>query len=248
MTGEETGEPTGGPSGGATESASGEPTDEQPGGPSGGATKGSSGEPTEGRSGPRARTGRRPGQADTQARILAAAREIFAEAGFDGTTIRGVAARAGVDPALVHHYFGTKQRLFVAAMELPPDILAVIPQLATMAPGEMGSRIAHTVLGLWDRPDILTVFLGLIRSATTDPVAAEMFRKVLVEGPLLALARAAARPDADMRALLVGTQLVGLAMARYIIKAEPVASMSTEVLADAIAPTIQRYLKGDIGQ
>lgn len=133
-------------------------------------------------------------------------------------------------------------------MELPADMLAAIPQLATFAPEEVGERVAHVILKLWDSPDVLPVFLGLVRSATTDAVAAEMFRNVLAEGPLLAMARAADEPDADLRALLVGSQLVGLAMARYIIKAEPLASTPPDVLARAIAPTIQRYLKGDIGR
>lgn len=197
--------------------------------------------------GPSARTGRRPGQADTRARILAAARATFGEAGYDGATIRVVAARAGVDPALVHHYYGTKQRLFVAAMELPPDIQAVFPELASVPPEQIGERLANVILNLWDSPLILPVFLGLVRSATTDAVAAEMFRKVLAEGPLLAMARTANQPDADLRVLLVGSHLVGLAMARYVIKAEPLASTPLDVLARAIAPTLQRYLRGDIG-
>ncbi len=198
--------------------------------------------------GRQARSGRRPGQSDTRERILAAATASFGEAGFDAATIRGVAARAGVDPALVHHYFGTKQRLFVAAMELPVDPRTFIPRMVAGPPEEMGERIARAVVSLWDSPVMRPLILGLVRSAATDAVAAEMLRKLLAEGPFLVLAQATDRPDADLRAVLVGTQLVGLAMGRYIMKVEPLASASAEVLARAVGPTIQRYLTGDLDE
>ncbi len=194
-----------------------------------------------------ARTGRRPGSSDTRDRILAAARAAFGELGFDAATIRGVAARAGVDSALVHHYFGTKQRLFVAAMELPVDVASVIARALDGPSDELGERIARYVLDLWDSPAMHQLMLGIVRSAATDPVAAGMLRRVLAEGPFLAMARATDRPDADLRATLVGSQLVGLAMARYVVKVEPIASADLEVLARAIGPTLQRYLTGDLG-
>jgi AcrR family transcriptional regulator len=194
-----------------------------------------------------ARTGRRPGSSDTRDRILVAARTAFGELGFEGATIRGVASRAGVDPALVHHYFGTKQQLFVAAMEIPPDVMTAIPRALDGPPDELGERIARNLLELWDSPAMRPLMLGIVRSATTDPVAAGMFRQVLAEGPFLAMARATDRPDADLRATLVGSQLVGLAMARYIVKVDPIASADREVLARALGPTLQRYLTGDLG-
>jgi AcrR family transcriptional regulator len=198
--------------------------------------------------GPRpARRGRRPGSSDTRERILAAARFSFGELGFEAATIRVVAARAGVDPALVHHYFGTKQRLFLAAMEIPIDFSEVIPLVLDGPPEELGARIARFFLELWDSPAMHPLILGIVRSAATDPVAAGMFRRVLAEGPFLAMAQATDRPDADLRATLVGTQLVGLAMARYIVRVEPIASADREVLVRAIGPTLQRYLTEDLG-
>jgi AcrR family transcriptional regulator len=194
-----------------------------------------------------ARTGRRPGSSDTRERILAAARISFGELGFEAATIRGVAARAGVDPALVHHYFGTKQRLFLAAMEIPVDFADVIPLVLDGPPEELGTRIARYFLELWDSPAMHPLLLGIVRSAATDPVAAGMLRRVLAEGPFLAMARATDLPDADLRATLVGTQLVGLAMARYIVKVDRIASADREVLVRAIGPTLQRYLTGDLG-
>jgi AcrR family transcriptional regulator len=194
-----------------------------------------------------ARTGRRPGASDTRERILAAARAGFGDAGYDGATIRGIADRAGVDPALVHHYFGTKQRLFVAAMELPVDLDAVVPGLLAGPPEQLGYRIVRFVLELWGAPQTRPLMLGVVRSASSDPVAAELLRRILAEGPFAAIARATDRPAADLRATLVGSQLVGLAMARYIVGVEPLASAPLEAVALAVGPTIQRYLVGDLG-
>jgi AcrR family transcriptional regulator len=196
----------------------------------------------------RARTGRRPGASDTRQRILAAARACFSEAGFDAATIRLIAARAGVDPALVHHYFGSKHQLFVAAMELPASVDEAVPAILAGPPAELGERIAQFALELWDAPSMHPLMLGLVRSASTDPVAAGMLREVLTAGPFAMLARATAREDADLRAALVGSQLVGLAMARYIVAVEPLASADRDAVARAVGPTIQRYLLGDLGE
>jgi len=215
-----------------------------------------SGRPTE-RPG---RSGRRPGTSDTRGRILAAARGAFAESGFDGATIRAIAAAAEVDPALVHHYFGTKQQLFVAAMELPVDPAAVAPSLLAGDPATVGTRLVRFVLGLWDDPATRPVMLGIVRSAASDPVAAGMLRAILAEGPFAAIVRAVmseepyatlvgpiGQADAELRATLVGSQLVGLLMARAVVAVEPLASAPAEVVVAAVGPTIQRYLAGDIG-
>jgi AcrR family transcriptional regulator len=192
------------------------------------------------------RTGRRPGSEDTRATILAAAREAFGERGYDGASIREIATRAGVDGALVHHYFGNKQQLFLAASEFPVDPAELVPRILAGPPETMGERVVASVVGLWDLPETRPLLMGIIRSAATDPVAADMARRLLAEGPFLALARAVDLPDAELRATLAGTQLMGLAMARYVIGLEPVASMTPEALAAAIGPTIGRYLRGDV--
>ena len=197
------------------------------------------------------RRGRRPASGPsaegTRGRILGAARAAFAERGFEGATVRDVAARAGVDPALVHHYFGTKQRLFVAAMQFPVDLGVFVPALVRGDPATVGERLVRAIVGLWDRPDVRQTLVGMVRSASTDPTAAAMTRSLLAEGPLLALATAIDLPDAPMRAALAGTQLIGLVMARYIVGVEPIASMSPERLAAVVGPTLTRYLAGDIG-
>lgn len=194
------------------------------------------------------RTGRRPGAPDTRTRILEAARARFGDAGFDGATIRAIAALAGVDPALVHHYFGSKQQLFVAAMELPVDLQAEAPALLAGPRDELGERVVAYVLDLWSAPAIRPLLLGVVRSAASDPVAAGMLRRLLDEGPFAAIARAIELPDADVRATLVGTQLVGILMARYVVGVEPLASLPDDALVRAVGPTIQRYLVGDLGE
>ena len=137
------------------------------------------------------RTGRRPGSADTRGRILDAARAAFGERGYDGASVRQIAADAGVDPALVHHYFGPKQRLFVAAMTFPVDPAVALPRLLAAGPREeLGERFVRFVVALWDRPDVRPLVAGVVRSAATDPVAATMARRLLTEGPLLAIATA----------------------------------------------------------
>ena len=190
--------------------------------------------------------GRRPGSADTRGRILDAAREAFAERGFDGSTMRDVAARAGVDAALVHHYFGTKQRLFVAAMEFPIDVAVAVPAIIRGPRSRVGERFVGFILDLWDRQEVRPLLLGMLRSATTDAVAATMLRRLLEEGPLLALAAALERPDARLRATLVGSQFIGLLLVRYVIGVEPLGSLDREGVIRAVGPTMQRYLVGEL--
>lgn len=193
------------------------------------------------------RTGRRPGSEDTRGRILVAARKAFGERGYDGATVRDVAARASVDPALVHHYFGTKQQLFLAASEFPVDVAEVVPRLLAGPRDGMGERFVRFVVELWDRPEVQPLLMGIVRSASTDKVAAGMMRRLLAEGPFLALTRAIDLPDARLRATLAGTQLMGLVLARYVILVEPLATMTPAELATMLGPTMDRYLAGDLG-
>ena len=192
------------------------------------------------------RTGRRPGATDTRSRVLLAARTSFGERGFEGATIRAIALRAGVDPALIHHYFGSKQQLFVAAMEFPFDLTLMVTRLLDGPDDEVGDRFVRFILELWETPANRSLLLGVVRSASTDPTAATMLRRLLAQGPFLALAHAIDRPDAAFRATLAGSQLIGLAIARYVVAVEPLASVPTETLVRALGPTVQRYLVGDL--
>jgi AcrR family transcriptional regulator len=204
--------------------------------------------------------GRRAGESGTKEAILDAARSNFAEHGYDGATIRSIAADAGVDPALVHHFYGTKERLFGAAMRLPVVPSEILTAALTADPAgssaDLGDRLIRTALGFWDNAGVRATFLGLLRSALTSEQAAVMLREFISEAVLAPVARAAlaADPastpadaaDAEYRAGMVASQVVGLAITRYLLALGPVASASLDDLAATIGPTLQRYLTGDI--
>ena len=173
---------------------------------------------------------------------MAAARAAFAERGFDGAPLREIAAAAGVDQALIHHYFGSKQQLFVAAMELPFDLGTLQAMVYAGPRDELGDRIARFFLGLWEEPVRRQVLLGMVRSALTDPRAAEMVRRFVIEGGILPLVQEAGATDSAMRATLVGSHLMGLGFARYILCVEPLASAPVESLVRSIGPIIGLYL------
>jgi AcrR family transcriptional regulator len=187
------------------------------------------------------RTGRRPGAGGTREKILAAARLHFGEAGYDGATIRGIAGEAGVDPALVLHYFGSKEGVFLAAVEFPIDPAVVIPRL--LAPGldGLGTRLAGFFLETWDSP-LGSPLLALIRSVVGSERAAEVLRDFVSREVLGRLAEALELDQPQLRASLAASQLVGLAMLRYVVKLEPLASARPEEVAAWLGPSIQRYL------
>ncbi|TQM26248.1 TetR family transcriptional regulator [Nocardia bhagyanarayanae] len=193
------------------------------------------------------RSGRRPGRSGAREAILAAARARFAEAGFDKTSIRAVAADAGVDPALVHHYFGTKQQLFGAVVELPTDPEVILTVMDNAPLDQLGATILGAVVGVWDSPagpGIVAAVRGLLTGG--DPVLARTF---VLEVVLERVRKRIATPEDDGRArvALAASQLMGVLVARKIIGVEPLASMPIEELVAAVGPTLQRYLTGDIG-
>jgi AcrR family transcriptional regulator len=194
-----------------------------------------------------ARTGRRPGASGTREAILDAARRAFAQRGYQQATIREVAAMAGVDPALVHHYFGTKQNLFVAAVEFPINPAVALASLVREERELVAERLLGLFLSVWDHTDDRSPVLALIRTAVSDERAAAMLREFVTEEILGPVARELGTPDARLRTNLVASQLIGLIMARYVIRVEPLASTPAEVLVAAVAPTLQRYISGDIG-
>jgi AcrR family transcriptional regulator len=195
-----------------------------------------------------ARTGRRPGDSGTREAILDAARESFAELGFSDTSVRAVAARAGVDQALVHHYFGNKDGLFAAAMELPFDPAAVAPALLEGGVDGLGERLVRFFLEVWEQPASRVRIQAMLRSALTQDAAAELLRDFVTREVLGRVAAAVDVPDAPLRAALVGSQLVGLGMLRYIVRVEPLATADRETVLDAVAPTVQRYLTGKLSE
>jgi AcrR family transcriptional regulator len=192
------------------------------------------------------RRGRRPGESGAREAIRAAAARRFAAHGYDRTTMRSIAADAGVDPALVSHYFGSKQRLFVTVMDLPFDPATVLPGVLAGDPERAGERFARFVISMLERPEARRVLIGLVRAASSEPEAARMVRDLISTQVMRSLAAELEVADADVRATLVGSQVVGLVMARYIVRVEPLASLPAERVAAAIAPNLQRYLTGPL--
>ncbi|WP_340539723.1 TetR/AcrR family transcriptional regulator [Nocardioides sp. GXZ039] len=185
--------------------------------------------------------GRRPGSPDTRATILHAARARFAEHGYAGTSVRRVAADAGVDSALVHHYFGSKDDLFLAALDVAVDPRTVVAPLAEGDPGDVGARLVRTFVSVWDEETTRTPLLALVRGAI-DPAGARLVRDAfgrMVLGPLV---EALGVDQPERRLPLVASQLVGLVMVRYVLELEPLASASAEELVASLGPTVQRYL------
>ncbi|WP_412749414.1 TetR family transcriptional regulator [Krasilnikovia sp. M28-CT-15] len=193
------------------------------------------------------RSGRRPGNQDTRQSILDAARAAFAERGFDQASIRSIAGDAGVDPALVHHYFGTKEKLFLAAMNSPINPAELVPQALAGPREQAGERLVRLVLSVWDSP-AGGAAVALLRSAMSNDWTARLMREFVVTQILRrAVVELGLDPaQAPLRAALVATQIAGLAAVRYVLKVEPVASAPAEELVAAIGPTVQRYLTGEL--
>jgi len=195
---------------------------------------------------PARRSGRRPGDSGTREQILAAARDLFGATGYGATTIRAVARRAGVDPALVHHYFGTKSGLFTAALELPADPSELMPGLVAQGLDGLGERVVRTFLGIWDGTPGQGPLLALLRSAVASEAAAALLRDVLGQVFLRPLTAAASPDRPALRASLVASQLVGLAVGRYVVRIDPLASAGPDELAPALGATVDRYLLGPL--
>jgi AcrR family transcriptional regulator len=197
--------------------------------------------------GGRGRSGRRPGESQTREVILQAARQEFADLGYDRATIRGIAARAEVDPALVHHYFGAKEKLFSAALTMPAEPGEVVRRALREDVGVLGAAVVGSFLDAWEPEETRAPLVAMVRSAMTNEVALGLVREYLGERIFGPITTAIDLPQAPLRATLVGSQLIGLAMARYIARIEPLASADREQLVAALAPTIQRYLTGELG-
>ncbi|OBB42474.1 MULTISPECIES: TetR family transcriptional regulator [unclassified Mycobacterium] len=194
----------------------------------------------------RKRPGRPPGPSDTRDRILTSARELFARNGIDKTSIRAIAAAAGVDPALVHHYFGTKTQLFAAAIHIPIDPMQVIGPLQQVPVEEIGRTLPSLLLPLWDSEmgkgfiaTLRSIIAGndtsLVRSFLQEVIAREVGSRV--DDP---------PGSGPVRVQFVASQLVGVVMARYILELEPFKSLPVEQIAETIAPNLQRYLTGEL--
>ncbi|MFF8592060.1 TetR family transcriptional regulator [Streptomyces sp. NPDC015220] len=188
---------------------------------------------------------RRTEAADTRDHILTAAREEFSEHGYEKTSVRGIAKAAGVDSALVHHYFGTKEQVFEAAIEVAFAPALNAPEaLADAPPDRVGECLTRAVVGVWENPATRTPLLAIVRSALTNDTAAAVFRRLIAAQLLRRIAGRIDLPDAELRAELAAAQLVGCAILRYVIKVEPLASADVEQIIARLAPVVQGHLAG----
>ncbi|MCO5968098.1 TetR/AcrR family transcriptional regulator [Actinoallomurus soli] len=191
---------------------------------------------------PTRRPGRRPGPSSSRDDILAAARVLFGERGYDKASIRAIAREAGVDPALVHHFFGSKEELFAAAMELPVDPAVFLGQVMAGPRSQIGERMARTFLRIWSDPRLRPQFVGILRSAATTEQGAALLREFVTRAILARVADALALPPLNLAA--AAAQMMGVVMLKYIVQIEPVASATEDELVALLAPTLQRYLEG----
>lgn len=188
------------------------------------------------------RGGRRPGSPDTRGQVLESARNLFAESGFAGTSVRAVAEAAGVDAALVHHYFGTKRELFLAAIDIPLDPEKLLAALTSVPRDRLGDTLVRAVIGFWDG-DHQQAGIALLKAQVADPDSTVLrtFLGDIVTGALTV--NAALDPaDAATRTALAAGQIGGILLLRYIVRLEPIASMTLDQLAAHIGPTVQHYL------
>jgi AcrR family transcriptional regulator len=194
------------------------------------------------------RRGRRGAGEDTKATLLDAARQVFIERGYEGATVRTIASKAGVDAAMVNHWFGSKEGLFAqAVLQVPFDPHELIGRLVSGPREEIGERIVRNFLGVWDATGG-GQFAALMRSVTGHDAVADMLREFFLHMLLKRVTVELGADQAELRATLCATQIFGMGVIRYVVRFEPLASADVETVVAAVAPTLQRYLTGDITQ
>jgi len=189
--------------------------------------------------------GRPVGESGTRQAIIEAARRQFGDLGYRRTTLRSVAASAGVDPRLVLHYYGSKQNLFRESVELPMDPERVIGLVFARGMENVGRSAAEIMVGLLDEPRSRQALTGILRAAVSEPEAAELIRDLLAERILMPVARQVGGEQPELRASMVASQVVGLATARHLVGLPPLVAASRQQLIAALAPVIDHYLRGD---
>jgi AcrR family transcriptional regulator len=188
------------------------------------------------------RTGRRPGTPDTREAILGVARERFGERGYDATSLRAIATEAGVDPALVIHYFGSKEGLFVAATGMPTNLLDVFAGFAELPVPDRVQALVRGYLYMVDSDASRNAIIALVRSAVSNEKAAAMLREFMAAQLLPVIADLTDESDARLRASLIAAQLIGMAMLRHVIKVEPLAKATPDEIVSLITPAVESYL------
>ena len=190
-----------------------------------------------------ARTGRRPGRQSTRGLILDIARRQFAAAGYDKTSLRGIAAEAGVDPAAVLHFFSSKDGLFRAAVGWPFDLARIEAVVGAPGPDTIGQRLARAFFGMWDDPITGSALSAVMRSATSHSQSATLLREFVARQLFARVAGCVGGPEAELRTELAAGQLVGIALLRYVLRVEPIASLETDQLVAWVTPVLDGYLR-----
>lgn len=190
--------------------------------------------------------GRRPGSSTTRTDILAAARELFGEHGYERTSMRAVGRRAQVDPALIVHYFGSKDGLLREALTLPLDPAAVLSEALAGVPADrVGQELVRRVIQVWDTPEMTPLLLSLLRTAVSHDLAMTYLRDMLQRTVIAAVSSLVGEDDAQRRAELVAAQMWGLAVTRYLLRLPALVAMTPDDLARAVGPSVQQYLTGE---
>ena len=189
------------------------------------------------------RTGRRPGAPDTREDILVAARRAFAARGYEATSLRSIAKQVHVDPALLVHYFGSKEGLFRAGLEMTLGPFGLFSGLDALEVPEAAELIVGRYLLMLDQGPTRDVVLGLVRSAVSSERAATMLREFLTKEMLTSLSSLIDRPDCQLRASLVVAQLIGIAMLRHVVRSDAVARASNDEIVSLVAPVIEGYIR-----
>lgn len=190
---------------------------------------------------PRGR-GRRPGGVDTRAAIISAARGQFAAKGYDKASIRGIARDAGVDPALVHHYFAGKAQLFAETIDVSVDPAAIVGRIFEGDRARLGWRVVETFLLVWDPPERRESLAALLRSSMTSDEGARVLREFLSREVFGRIAAATGVPDPQLRGSLAGAQMLGVAVMRYVLKLPALVEVPNEVIVERLGPVLQAQL------
>lgn len=186
--------------------------------------------------------GRRPGGVDTRAAIIVAARGQFAAKGYDKASIRGIARDAGVDPALVHHYFAGKAQLFAETMEVSVDPVTIVGRIFEGDPGRLGWRVIETFLLVWDPPERRQTLVALLRSSMSSDEGARALREFLNREVFGRIAAATGVADPQLRGALAGAQVLGMAIMRYVLKVPALVEVPNDVLVERLGPILQAHL------
>jgi AcrR family transcriptional regulator len=192
------------------------------------------------------RTGRRRGGGDSRQQILEVARKEFGDHGYDRATVRRIAQGARCDSALIHHFFGTKENLFAAAMAVPVEIDELVAQLPGRPPEAVGQDVARALIEMWEPGQTRIVLLGLLRSSFCHDQAVAMIHDILVKQTIEPMVRALSCDQVELRSDLIAAHILGLAFARHVIEAEPLASLSVDDLVRFTGPTVDHYLRDEL--